>query len=82
MRFSQLFLKMGYNESVKVYKAVKYNMEDNETAVNTEYVGAFNRHDKVPRDIWSAFVCIIGADKKNALSVIAAGVEVQANDKA
>lgn len=79
MRFSQLFLKMGYNESVKVYKAVKYDMEDNETAVNTEYAGIFNRYDKVPRDIWSAYIRIIGAEEKNTLVTV---VEVQTNDKA
>ncbi len=69
-------------EGGRALKRVYYTaqeMEDNETAVNTEYVGVFNRYDKVPRDIWSAYIRIIGAEEKNTLVTV---VEVQTNDKA
>lgn len=71
MRFSQMFLKMGYNTVVKVYKVVNRESDDltGATVINTSYMGMFNRYDKVPKAIWSAHVYSICAEDKDVLVV-------------
>ena len=70
MRFSQMFLKMGYNTVVKVYKVISREPDDNgTTTINAGYMGMFNRYDKVPKEIWSAQVYSICAEDKDVLVV-------------
>ena len=71
MRFSQMFLKMGYNTVVKFYKFVNRESDDltGATVINTSYMGMFNRYDKVPKAIWSAHVYSICAEDKDVLVV-------------
>lgn len=43
MRFSQIFLKMGYNTVVNVYKIVKKDSNENKTVIDAACLGMFNR---------------------------------------
>ena len=70
MKFSQIFLKMGYNTVVKVDKVVENKAEKNGTSMSAEYIGTFKRYDKVPGEIWSARVCIFYAAAKDELLIV------------
>lgn len=73
MRFSQIFLKMGYNTVVNVYKIVKKDSNENKTVIDAAYLGMFNRYDRVPKDVWSARVHEVRAEEKEVLAVIVEG---------
>lgn len=70
MRFSQIFLKMGYNTVAKVNKVVENKVEKNGTSMDAEYLGTFKRYDRVPGEIWLARVCTFYAEAKDELLVV------------
>lgn len=70
MRFSQIFLTMGYNTVVKVDKIVECNTTESTTSMDTVYLGTFKRFDRVPGEIWSARVCTFYAESKDELLVV------------
>lgn len=35
-----------------------------------EYIGMYNRYDKVPKEVWSAHVYTVGAEAEDVLSVM------------
>lgn len=70
MRFSQIFLKMGYSTVVMVNKIVRIGFNDNETYCDTKRIGTFRRTDKVPDEIWSAHVFTFYAENRDALLIV------------
>ena len=56
MRFSQIFLTMGYNTVVKVDKVTEIKSTESGNTMDAEYIGAFKRFDRIPKEIWSARV--------------------------
>lgn len=73
MRFSQIFLKMGYNTVVKVDKVVENKVEKSGTSMDAEYLGTFKRYDRVPGEIWSARVCTFYAENRDELLIVIEG---------
>ena len=70
MRFSQIFLKMGYNTVVKVDKVTEIKSTESGNTMDAEYLGTFKRYDRVPGEIWSARVCTFYAEAKDELLVV------------
>lgn len=68
MRFSQIFLTMGYNTVVKVDKVTE--IKSTESGNTMEYIGAFKRFDRIPKEIWSARVCTFFAEGEDKLLVV------------
>lgn len=73
MRFSQIFLKMGYSTVVMVNKIVSGGFNDNVTYYNAKRIGAFRRTDKVPDKIWSAHVFTFYAENRDELLIVIEG---------
>ena len=48
MRFSQIFLTMGYNTVVKVDKVTEIKSTESGNTMDAEYIGAFKRFDRIP----------------------------------
>lgn len=67
MRFSQIFLTMGYNTVVKVDKVTEIKPTESGNTMDVEYIGAFKRFDRIPKEIWSARVCTFFAEGKDKL---------------
>ena len=70
MRFSQIFLTMGYNTVVKVDKVTEIKPTESGSTIDTEYIGAFKRFDRIPKEIWSARVCTFFAEGEDKLLVV------------
>ena len=70
MRFSQIFLKMGYNTVVKVDKVTEIKSTESGNTMDAEYIGAFKRYDRRPKEIWSARGCTVFAEGEDKLLVV------------
>lgn len=70
MRFSQIFLTMGYNTVIKVDKVTEIKPTENGNTMDAEYIGAFKRFDRIPKEIWSARVCTFFAEGEDKLLVV------------
>ena len=70
MRFSQIFLTMGYNTVVKVDKVTEIKSTESGNTMDAEYIGAFKRFDRIPKEIWSARVCTFFAESEDELLVV------------
>ena len=70
MRFSQIFLTMGYNTVVKVDKVTEIKPTESGNTMDAEYIGAFKRFDRIPKEIWSARVCTFFAEGEDKLLVV------------
>lgn len=70
MRFSQIFLTMGYNTVVKVDKVTEIEPTESGNTMDTEYIGAFKRFERIPKEIWSARVCTFFAEGEDKLLVV------------
>lgn len=70
MKFSQIFLTMGYNTVVKVDKVTEIKPTESGNTIDTEYIGAFKRFDRIPKEIWSARVCTFFAEGEDKLLVV------------
>ena len=66
MRFSQLFLRIGYSTVIKVYKCEEFD----ESQMRGELVDEFKRCDRVPRDIWSAHVYRVWPVDQDSIAVM------------
>lgn len=66
MRFNQLFLRVGYSTGVKVYKCEKFEGSQ----IHGELVDEFKRCDRVPQDIWSAYVCRVWPVDHDSIAVM------------
>lgn len=76
MRFSQLFLRIGYNTVIKVYKCVEFD----ESQMKGELVSDFKRCDRVPKDIWSAHVCRVWPVDQDSIAVMIEGDDDERKD--
>ena len=70
MKFSQIFLTMGYSTVVKVDKVTEIKPTESGNTIDTEYIGAFKRFDRIPKEIWSARVCTFFAEGEDKLLVV------------
>ena len=70
MRFSQIFLTMGYNTVLKVDKVTEIKSTESGNTMDAEYIGAFKRFDRIPKEIWSARVCTFFAESEDELLVV------------
>lgn len=70
MRFSQIFLTMGYNTVVKVDKVTEIKPTESGNTMDAEYIGVFKRFDRIPKEIWSARVCTFFAEGEDKLLVV------------
>lgn len=70
MRFSQIFLTMGYNTVVKVDKVTENKPTESGNTMDAEYMGTFKRFDRIPKEIWSARVCTFFAESEDELLVV------------
>ena len=70
MRFSQIFLTMGYNTVVKVDKVTEIKPTESGNTMDAEYIGAFKRSDRIPKEIWSARVCTFFAEGEDKHIVV------------
>lgn len=70
MRFSQIFLTMGYNTVVKVDRVTENKPTENGNTMDAEYMGAFKRSDRIPKEIWAARVCTFFAEGEDKLLVV------------
>lgn len=70
MRFSLIFLTMGYNTVVKVDKVTEIKSTESGNTMDAEYIGAFKRFDRIPKEIWSARVCTFFAESEDELLVV------------
>lgn len=70
MKFSQIFLTMGYNTVVKVDKVTEIKPTESGNTIDTEYIGAFKRFDRIPKEIWTARVCTFFAEGEDKLLVV------------
>ena len=70
MRFSQIFLTMGYNTVVTVDKVTELQSTERGNTMDAEYIGAFKRFDRIPKEIWSARVCTFFAEGEDKLLVV------------
>ena len=70
MRFSQIFLTMGYNTVIKVDKVTEIKPTESGNTMDAEYIGAFKRFDRIPKEIWSARVCTFFAEGEDELLVV------------
>ena len=70
MRFSQIFLTMGYNTVVKVDKVTEIKPTESGNTMDAEYIGAFKRSDRIPTEIWSARGCTFFAEGEDKLLVV------------
>lgn len=66
MRFSQLFLRMGQDTSVEVFR----RKDSAGSSVKGEFVDSFRKYDKVPKEIWSGFVCRIWPIDQDAIAAV------------
>lgn len=75
MRFSQIFLTMGYNTVVNVYRVTSIEHAEDGT-VSTVFVpaGAYRRSDRVPGEIWTASIYEIMPGTEDTLGVLIEGV--------
>lgn len=78
MRFSQIFLTMGYNTVVEVdrvtgNKPTGNKPTENGNTMDAEYIGTFKRFDRIPKEIWSARVCTFFAEGEDKLLVVIEG---------
>ena len=76
MRFSQLFLRIGYNTVIKVYKCVEFD----ESQMRGELVDEFKRCDRVPKDICSAHVCRVWPVDQDSIAVMIEGDDDERED--
>ena len=70
MRVSQIFLTMGYNTVVKVDKVTEIKSTESGNTMDAEYIGAFKRFERIPKEIWSARVCTFFAEGEDKLLVV------------
>lgn len=75
MRFSQIFLTMGYNTVVNVYKvtAIEHD-EEGTVSTSSAPIGTFKRYDQVPEEIWTASIYEIMPGTEDTLLVLIEGV--------
>ncbi len=75
MRFSQIFLTMGYNTVVNVYRVTSIEHAEDGT-VSTVFVpaGAYRRSGRVPGEIWTASIYEIMPGTEDTLGVLIEGV--------
>lgn len=75
MRFSRIFLTMGYNTVVNVYRVTSIEHAEDGT-VSTVFVlaGAYRRSDRVPGEIWTASIYEIMPGTEDTLGVLIEGV--------
>ena len=70
MRFSQIFLTMGYNTVVKVDKVTEIKSTESGNTMDSEYIRAFKRFDRIQKEICSARVCTFFAESEYELLVV------------
>lgn len=73
MRFSQIFLTMGYNTVVEVDRVTGNKPTENGNTMDAEYIGTFKRFDRIPKEIWSARVCTFFAEGEDKLLAVIEG---------
>ena len=70
MRFCQIFLSMGFYTVVNVDKVSEFKSTESGNTMDAEYIGAFKRFDRIPKEYWSARVCTFFAESEDELLVV------------
>lgn len=75
MRFSQIFLTMGYNTVVNVYRVTSIeHAEDGTVSAVFVPAGAYRRSGRVQGEIWTASIYGIMPGTEDTLGVLIEGV--------